>query len=61
MLDAALKQHLKGDSSEHRSWIRMLLEEYYDPMYDYQLSDKANRIVFRGSFAQVRDRLLSSS
>jgi tRNA 2-selenouridine synthase len=61
MLDAALKQHLKGDSSEHRSWIRMLLEEYYDPMYDYQLSDKANRIVFRGSFTQVRDSLLSST
>lgn len=59
MLDAALKQHLKGDSSTHRSWIRMLLEDYYDPMYEYQLSNKADRIVFRGSLSQVRDKLLS--
>ena len=61
MLDEALKQHLKGDSSEHRLWIRMLLEEYYDPMYDYQLSDKVHRIVFRGNYQEVRERLLSSN
>lgn len=59
MLDAALKQHSKGDPNEHRSWIRMLLEDYYDPMYDYQLSNKISRVEFRGNYAEVQVRLLS--
>ena len=29
----------------HRQWIRRLLEWYYDPMYDYQLARKEQRIV----------------
>ncbi len=28
----------------HRVWIKCLLSEYYDPMYDYQLEKKAARI-----------------
>ena len=32
----------------HRHWIRCLLRHYYDPMYDYQLSRKEDRVVFRG-------------
>ena len=32
----------------HRQWIERLLEWYYDPMYDYQLGRKAERIVQRG-------------
>jgi len=31
-----------------------LLQQYYDPMYDYQLGKKADRIVFRGSKAEVK-------
>lgn len=32
----------------HRRWIRRLLADYYDPMYDYQLQAKERRIVMRG-------------
>ena len=32
----------------HRQWIERLLAWYYDPMYDYQLGLKAERIVQRG-------------
>ncbi len=37
----------------HRQWIRLLLERYYDPMYEYQLSRKLPRVRFRGSRAEV--------
>jgi tRNA 2-selenouridine synthase len=30
-----------------------LLEEYYDPMYRYQLEKKAEKIVFRGNGPEV--------
>ncbi|MDX1303746.1 tRNA 2-selenouridine(34) synthase MnmH [Photobacterium sp.] len=43
-----------GSLAGHDAWLRPLLEEYYDPMYTYQLSKKADRIVFRGDFDEVR-------
>jgi len=49
-LTEALSQHLQnGDSNSHRVWIEKLLTEYYDPMYEYQLEKKQQRIVFRGN------------
>ena len=33
----------------HRQWIDRLLAWYYDPMYDYQLGRKAERVVQRGA------------
>lgn len=35
-----------------------LLLDYYDPMYDYQISDKKERIYFRGSRDEVLAHLL---
>lgn len=32
----------------HRQWIRQLLADYYDPMYDYQLRAKQSRVAVRG-------------
>ena len=32
----------------HKEWIQILLSDYYDPMYDYQLSKKADQIIFKG-------------
>ena len=32
----------------HREWIAALLEKYYDPMYDYQLSSREGKL-FRGT------------
>ena len=47
------------DKSAHALWIAALLREYYDPMYDYQLEKKADRIVFRGSYGEVLEFLRS--
>lgn len=42
---------------EHEKWITALLEDYYDPMYHYQLERKADRILFRGNAEEVLDYL----
>ena len=46
-----------GDAEAHRAWIGMLLDWYYDPMYDYQIGKKAHRIVFRGDADAVTEYL----
>ncbi|MCB1672132.1 MAG: tRNA 2-selenouridine(34) synthase MnmH [Gammaproteobacteria bacterium] len=52
-LEEALNQHLRhGDIEAHRAWIEKLLRLYYDPMYDFQLSKKLQRLVFRGNSAE---------
>lgn len=48
LLDALELQHRHNDLSGHDHWIEALLTNYYDPMYDYQLSQKHRRIVVRG-------------
>jgi len=54
-LDSAIAQHREsGDIAAHRDWIRLLLSNYYDPMYDYQLAQKTDRIVFRGDKTAVQ-------
>lgn len=53
-LDVALEaQRQTGSTEAHFSWLVPLLEEYYDPMYRYQLEKKAGQIVFRGTFEEV--------
>lgn len=42
-----------GDLSGHRDWIAMLLEHYYDAMYDYQLGKRSGRELFRGTRDEV--------
>jgi len=59
MLDDALTAHEAGDNSLHREWIRVLLEEYYDPQYDYLLEKRKERIVFRGNAVEVEAYLLN--
>ncbi len=41
-------QWREGDLSGHREWIARLLEEYYDPMYEYQLSKRQGEQLYRG-------------
>lgn len=43
--------------ASHTAWIDYLLREYYDPMYDYQLGKKHQRIRFRGNAGDVSDFL----
>ena len=45
------------EKREHNDWIEHLLSNYYDPMYEYQLKRKSERIVFRGDSVAVKDFL----
>jgi len=48
-LEAAIRAMEKGAPADvHASWIAHLLTEYYDPMYDYQLRQKRDRIIYSG-------------
>lgn len=49
MEGALAQQQASGDTQGHNEWIEALLCDYYDPMYDYQLNQKAGRIVVQGS------------
>ena len=57
MIDALALQS-SGDVSGHQGWIEYLLANYYDPMYTYQLGQKAHRIVFRGDASEINDYLV---
>ncbi len=46
--EAFYLQKEQNDLCLHKVWIQMLLELYYDPMYDYQLHKKENDVLFRG-------------
>ena len=59
LLEQALQAHECGDNNLHRGWITLLLQDYYDPMYDFQMSQKQGRILFRGNAAAVREFWLS--
>ncbi len=49
MLEAAIEAMSRGKPHDvHAPWIERLLGEYYDPMYDYQLQNKKDRIIFSG-------------
>lgn len=54
MIDAAFAvQEAEGSLESHREWIGALLETYYDPMYEYQLSQRAGKQLIRGTREQV--------
>lgn len=42
-----------GSSELFNEGIKQLLEEYYDPMYQYQLSQKQSKLLFKGSEHEV--------
>ena len=42
-----------ADEDRHRAWIRQLLSDYYDPMYDYQIEKKKGRSVFAGQRSAI--------
>lgn len=55
MTEALDQQRDQGDPGGHNRWIQTLLEDYYDPMYDYQLSQKKGRIEVQGPPATIID------
>jgi tRNA 2-selenouridine synthase len=49
MIAAAFERQAQdGDLRAHRQWIAVLLEKYYDPMYEYQLALRSGERLFRG-------------
>ncbi len=60
IMRAALAEQVRQEIPDlHREWISVLLTDYYDPMYDYQLAGKRERIVFQGDRAAVLDWLMT--
>jgi tRNA 2-selenouridine synthase len=58
LLDDALARHThQGDTEPHREWIAVLLRDYYDGMYEYQLGKKQGRIVFSGEHEALAEFL----
>lgn len=53
LAEALAVQAISGDTKLHEDWIRTLLGDYYDPMYDYMLSHREGDILFEGSRAEV--------
>ncbi|MGM0541929.1 MAG: tRNA 2-selenouridine(34) synthase MnmH [Pseudomonadota bacterium] len=52
--EAALQlQQQTGATDGHRRWIEILLSEYYDPMYDYQMSKNDSPVIFQGGIDEV--------
>lgn len=61
LLEEAWKyQKSSGDPSRHKRWIKALLTDYYDPMYQYQIEQKKERIVFEGTAEEIVDFLSTS-
>jgi len=46
-------QEREGNSEGHKEWIKILLESYYDPMYDYQIEKSDIPVVFKGDKESV--------
>ena len=56
--DFAMQAQLNQNSTEeHQAWIKTLLAEYYDPMYDYQMQKNNHAVVFKGSVKEVVEYL----
>ena len=54
LLENALSEQGKTDSTSlHKAWISELLIKYYDPMYNYQLDKKKDRVIFKGNKEEV--------
>lgn len=57
LMEIAFRADTSSRRDAHHEWIRRLLEYYYDPMYDYQLAGKQDRVVMRGDPVEVADYL----
>ncbi|MDB2386768.1 tRNA 2-selenouridine(34) synthase MnmH [Shewanella sp.] len=55
--DALSVQQSRGDTRCHLDWIEQLLKQYYDPMYQYQIDKKAERILFKGDHTAMHQWL----
>ncbi len=56
-MEQALTALRSGDEAPFRQLIAGMLEYYYDPMYHYQIGRKQARILARGRFDELLQRL----
>lgn len=54
------EQKRSGAFSAHHEWVSLLLEWYYDPMYEYQLKQPHKKVVWRGSANELEAALSRS-
>ena len=60
-MQKALQHHFKkGDISKHYDWLKIILDNYYDPMYEDQLKKRKEFICFRGSYKECKEYFESS-
>jgi len=53
-LKPALNNHkYNNDLSDYFPIIESLLVDYYDPMYNFQINNKKQRVIFEGSYGEV--------
>ena len=50
-----------NDEKIHLEWIEILLTNYYDKMYDYQLEKKIDRCEFSGNWESVKNYLINNN
>lgn len=51
--EATKEQQESGNLDLHKQWVEFLLDEYYDPMYDYQIAKSKIPLVFSGNKEEV--------
>jgi tRNA 2-selenouridine synthase len=62
LFEEALREQMKSGSYEkYRDWIEYLLREYYDPMYDYQIEKRSQRVRFRGNASEIKEYIKNLS
>ena len=54
LLEKGIKVHREQEcTSGYRDFIELILTQYYDPMYDYQLTRKPRPSIFSGTAEQI--------
>ncbi|MEJ2114554.1 MAG: tRNA 2-selenouridine(34) synthase MnmH [Gammaproteobacteria bacterium] len=54
----SLHQHEhNGEVSGHYDWLKTILDNYYDPMYEDQLKKRERFICFRGNYQECKEYL----
>ena len=55
--DALIAYENGGDLDNFKEFIEVLLREYYDPMYDYQIQKSPIEVIFEGNAQEVKEFL----
>ncbi len=56
----ALTEYQRSDNLTHfNTFIEILLREYYDPMYDYQIQKSSLEVIFEGDMQEIKEFLKS--